>query len=106
MKEELAGVGAVQLEGPKWCGKTSTAEQIAESVIYMNNPATKEMNKIIAQTDPVSLLKGETPRLIDEWQISANQIWDATGRRLVSSFLPVLPLLKRWVRILTREPGE
>lgn len=77
LKEELAGVGAVQLEGPKWCGKTSTAEQIAESIIYMNNPATKEMNKIIAQTDPVSLLKGETPRLIDEWQISANQIWDA-----------------------------
>lgn len=76
LKEELSGVGAVLLEGPKWCGKTSTAEQIAGSIIYMNHPKTREMNKIIAQTDPSSLLKGNVPRLIDEWQLSASQIWD------------------------------
>lgn len=76
LKEELSGVGAVLLEGPKWCGKTSTAERIAGSIIYMNHPKTREMNKIIAQTDPSSLLKGNVPRLIDEWQLSASQIWD------------------------------
>ena len=76
LQEELSGIGAVLLEGPKWCGKTSTSEQIAKSVLYMNNPKTKEINKIIAQSDPESLLLGETPRLIDEWQIAADQIWD------------------------------
>lgn len=76
LKEELTSVGAVLLEGPKWCGKTSTSEQIANSVIYMNNPKTRDTNKIIAQSDPISLLKGNTPRLIDEWQIAADKIWD------------------------------
>jgi len=76
LQEELSSIGAVLLEGPKWCGKTSTSEQIAKSVLYMNNPKTKEINKIIAQSDPESLLIGDTPRLIDEWQIAADQIWD------------------------------
>lgn len=76
LREELSAIGAVLVEGPKWCGKTSTSEQVAKSVLYMNLPKTKEINKIIAQSDPESLLEGETPRLIDEWQIVADQLWD------------------------------
>ncbi len=73
---KLQGKGAVLIEGPKWCGKTTTAEQIAKSALYMSNPAEVNYNLLMADTDPVQLLEGETPRLIDEWQI-APRLWDA-----------------------------
>lgn len=73
---KLAGKGAVLVEGPKWCGKTTTAEQLAKSVIYMDDPAHVAQNLVRADLNPQSLLVGETPRLIDEWQI-APKIWDA-----------------------------
>lgn len=76
LKRKLEGKGAVVIEGPKWCGKTTTAEQIAKSVLYMDNPANKAQNIIISETNPKLLLKGKTPRLIDEWQI-APKLWDA-----------------------------
>ena len=76
LKRKLSGVGAVLIEGLKWCGKTTSAEQQAKSVIYMDNPATRQNNIILANTDPNMLLKGETPRLIDEWQL-APSLWDA-----------------------------
>ncbi len=73
---KLEGKGAVLIEGPKWCGKTTTAEQIAASVLYMDDPQTKEQNVTMASLNPKRLLAGETPRLIDEWQI-APKLWDA-----------------------------
>lgn len=73
---KLEGKGAVLIEGPKWCGKTTTAEQIAASVLYMDDPQTKEQNITMAGLNPKRLLTGETPRLIDEWQL-APKLWDA-----------------------------
>ena len=64
------------IEGPKACGKTTTAEQQAGSILYMDDPAEMEQNLQLAQTDIKQLLQGATPRLIDEWQL-APQLWDA-----------------------------
>lgn len=76
LKRKLEGKGAVLIEGPKWCGKTTTAEQIAESVLYMDEPETREQNVMMASLNPKRLLNGTCPRLIDEWQI-APKLWDA-----------------------------
>ncbi|HQO70085.1 MAG TPA: DUF4143 domain-containing protein [Clostridia bacterium] len=76
LEEKLAGKGAVLIEGPKWCGKTTTAEQKAKSIIYMTDPKRQETNLMLASASPEMLLTGETPRLIDEWQI-APKLWDA-----------------------------
>ena len=76
LQEKLEGKGAVLIEGPKWCGKTTTAEQIVKSVLYMDDPQSKEQNVNMAALNPKRLLSGETPRLIDEWQI-APKLWDA-----------------------------
>ena len=73
---KLEGKGAVLIEGPKWCGKTTTAEQIAASVLYMDDPEKKEQNITMAELSPKRLLKGAAPRLIDEWQL-APKLWDA-----------------------------
>ena len=72
----MRGKGAVIVEGPKWCGKTTTAEQLAKSVLYMSKPEDLKENLLMADIDPYSLLEGETPRLIDEWQIAPG-LWDA-----------------------------
>ena len=64
------------IEGPKWCGKTTTAEQISKSILYMANPENKEQNLMLADINPSLLLKGDVPRLIDEWQL-APKLWDA-----------------------------
>lgn len=76
LDNKLKGMGGVLIEGPKWCGKTTTAEQHAESVIYMDDPASKAANIEAAEIDPSLILDGANPRLIDEWQI-APQLWDA-----------------------------
>ncbi len=76
LARKLEGKGAVLIEGPKWCGKTTTAEQIASSILYMDEPEKKEQNIAMSELNPKRLLKGETPRLIDEWQI-APKLWDA-----------------------------
>ncbi len=72
----LEAFGAVQIKGPKWCGKTTTAEQQAASVVKMQNPDTRDGYIATANTKPSLLLKGDTPRLIDEWQV-APVLWDA-----------------------------
>jgi predicted AAA+ superfamily ATPase len=72
----LEAFGAVQIAGPKWCGKTTTAERRAKSVIKMQDPDRREGYLSTARTKPSLLLKGDTPRLIDEWQV-APVIWDA-----------------------------
>lgn len=76
LKRKLEGKGAVLIEGPKWCGKTTTAEQFAASVLYMDNPEKKEQNIVMSELSPKRLLNGDTPRLIDEWQL-APKLWDA-----------------------------
>ena len=74
--EKLEEKGAVVIEGPKWCGKTTTAMQIAKSIIRMDEPKKRDENIQMSEIDPSRLLEGDTPRLIDEWQI-APKIWDA-----------------------------
>ena len=76
LARKLEGKGAVLIEGPKWCGKTTTAEQVAASVLYLDDPEKKEQNITMSELNPKRLLKGETPRLIDEWQL-APKLWDA-----------------------------
>lgn len=76
LEKKLKGKGAVLIQGPKWCGKTTTAEQIAGSILYMAKPEDKDQNVSLADLNPSLLLVGETPRLIDEWQI-APKLWDA-----------------------------
>lgn len=76
LQRKLAGKGAVLIEGAKWCGKTTTAEQIAKSILYMSEPGNMEQNIRMASINPKLLLQGDLPRLIDEWQI-APQLWDS-----------------------------
>ena len=76
MLEQLDAAGVVLIQGPKWCGKTTTATQAAKSIKYMDWPRELEKNLFMAEENPEVLLDGETPRLIDEWQL-APQLWDA-----------------------------
>lgn len=76
LARKLEGKGAVLIEGPKWCGKTTTAEQVAASILYMDDPERIKQNISMSELNPKRLLKGETPRLIDEWQL-APKLWDA-----------------------------
>ncbi|MGI6594930.1 MAG: ATP-binding protein [Christensenellales bacterium] len=76
LKERLEAKGAVLLEGPKWCGKTTSAKKIAGSFIAMDQPDMSKQYQTIAELSPQQLLEGETPRLIDEWQIAPN-LWNA-----------------------------
>lgn len=72
----LKSAGAVLIEGAKWCGKTSTANNAAKSVVYMQDPDNTQSYQAMADTKPSLLLKGNNPRLIDEWQV-APVLWDA-----------------------------
>ena len=76
LEKKLRSSAAVLIEGPKWCGKTSTGEQMAKSVIYFQDPDKRDSYRKIADTQPSLLLEGETPRLLDEWQ-SIPVLWDA-----------------------------
>lgn len=76
LDELLEYMGAVLIVGPKWCGKTTTAEQHAESVIQLQDPTYSKNYLKLADVDPLSLLEGKKPRLIDEWQM-APELWDA-----------------------------
>ncbi len=76
LQEELEAFGGVLLVGPKWCGKTTTAERIAQSTLSMHSPDNQEAYIQMADLTPSLLLEGENPRLIDEWQM-APQLWDA-----------------------------
>ncbi len=76
LEQRLEARGAVLIEGAKWCGKTTTAHQHARSVVDMSDPASRRQNLMLAEVEPSALLRGEVPRLIDEWQL-APQLWDA-----------------------------
>ena len=75
LNRKLEGIGAVLIEGPKWCGKTTCAEQKAKSIVYMNDPKKSSMYMQLAKMSPQTLLEGESPKLIDEWQL-APSLWD------------------------------
>lgn len=72
LKLKLETMGGVLIQGPKWCGKTTTAANQANSILYMADPQNLQLAKISIK----SLLEGATPRLVDEWQV-APQLWDA-----------------------------
>ena len=76
LQERLAASGAVLIEGPKWCGKTRTALENSKSHLFMQDPDKAISYLKAADTKPSLLLKGDTPRLLDEWQ-TAPVLWDA-----------------------------
>lgn len=76
IKDNLQAFGAVCIEGPKWCGKTWTAENSCKSKFMLGDPTGNFQNRTLASLDPAMTLKGEAPRLIDEWQ-EVTSIWDA-----------------------------
>lgn len=76
LQDALRRSGAVLVEGPKWCGKTTTAEQAAKSVRYIDEPGKLESNQLLAKINPSELLDGLPPLLLDEWQL-APELWDA-----------------------------
>lgn len=76
LARKLKGKGAVLIEGPKQCGKTTTAEQVAKSVLYVSEPGRVAQNIELSRINPSLLLKGEKPRLLDEWQV-VPLLWDA-----------------------------
>lgn len=76
LKERLDAKGAVLIEGPKWCGKTTTAKEQAKSFISMDRPDMTKQYQQMAELSPGTLLEGDVPRLIDEWQLAPN-LWNA-----------------------------
>ncbi|MBO5563109.1 MAG: ATP-binding protein, partial [Bacteroidales bacterium] len=76
LQDYLDAFGAVNIEGPKWCGKTTTAKQKAASIIELQDTDKRDEYLATALTKASLLLEGETPRLIDEWQ-DAPTLWDA-----------------------------
>ncbi|MBQ7697895.1 MAG: ATP-binding protein [Paludibacteraceae bacterium] len=72
----LRSSGAVLIQGPKWCGKSTTALQVAKSKVMMALPEVLRESKRLAETDMPTLLSGETPRLFDEWQ-AIPDLWDS-----------------------------
>ena len=76
LRRKLRMSGGVLVEGMKWCGKTTTAEIAARSALYVSKPDEIKNNLMLADIDPAALLNGDTPRLIDEWQV-APKLWDA-----------------------------
>ncbi len=81
LERRVKTAGAILLEGIKWCGKTTTCEQLSKSVIYMDEPEKRDHNVLMARIRPSEVLDGESPRLIDEWQI-APVLWDAIRYRV------------------------
>ena len=75
-KLKLETMGAVYVKGAKWCGKTTTSEQFAKSVVYLDDPESGESLRAMAEHSPSMLLQGIVPRLIDEWQLVPS-LWDA-----------------------------
>ena len=76
LKLALRASGAILIVGPKWCGKTRSAEEVAKSALYMQDPDFAAEYRLMAETKPSRLLEGETPRLLDEWQV-APVLWNA-----------------------------
>lgn len=76
LERKVLGKGAVLIEGPKWCGKTTTAKQLANSVLDLGDASVLKQSMQMIEISPKTLLEGATPRLIDEWQ-ALPPIWDS-----------------------------
>ena len=76
LRELMESTGAVLIEGAKWCGKTTSAEQIAKSTVYFNDPNEQRRIEAILRIAPRKLLTGPPPVLLDEWQLTP-VMWDA-----------------------------
>ena len=76
LERKVLGKGAVLIEGPKWCGKTTTAKQIAKSILDLGDSSVLMQSSQLIEISPQVLLEGKTPRLIDEWQ-ALPTIWDS-----------------------------
>lgn len=76
LKRKVMGKGAVLIEGPKWCGKTTTAKQLAKSFIDLGDSSVLKESSLLIDISPKTLLDGKTPRLIDEWQ-AIPSLWDS-----------------------------
>lgn len=76
IERDLGIFGAVLIQGPKWCGKTTTAQRFAESSLSLSDPAGDFAALQLARIDPAQAIVGATPRLIDEWQ-EEPKLWDA-----------------------------
>ncbi|MCL2435009.1 MAG: DUF4143 domain-containing protein [Lentimicrobiaceae bacterium] len=87
LQEALSTMGAVLIEGAKWCGKTSTAVNVAKSTLFMQDPDNTRSYQQIADTKPSLLLEGKAPRLLDEWQMSP-VLWDAVRFEVDKRALP------------------
>ena len=81
VSEKLKSLGGLMIVGPKWCGKTSTAQQFSNSAIYLDDSEYGKNNVQIASLNPYILLEGKTPRLIDEWQLAPN-LFDTARREI------------------------
>lgn len=77
VEKDLRIFGAICIEGPKWCGKTWTSSYHANSEFLVGDPSGNFSNRMLAELEPYTVLKGDTPRLIDEWQ-EVPALWDAT----------------------------
>lgn len=75
LARRMAGKGAVLIEGPKWCGKTTTAKQQAKSMLNLGDSNVLRQSLQMMELSPITLLEGDTPRLIDEWQ-TIPPLWD------------------------------
>ena len=75
LERKVLGKGAVLIEGPKWCGKTTTAKQLAKSILDLGDSSVLAQSTQMIEISPKTLLEGDTPRLIDEWQ-ALPPIWD------------------------------
>jgi len=87
IKDKLSIMGAVLIKGPKWCGKTTSAKQIAKSILEMQNPDLQDNYIELANTKPSLLLEGDKPRLIDEWQL-VPKLWNAVRYSVDNIGLP------------------
>ena len=76
LERKVLGKGAVLIEGPKWCGKTTTAKQLAKSVLDLGDASVLKQSTQMIEISPKTLLEGATPRLIDEWQ-ALPPIWNS-----------------------------
>ena len=76
LSKKLESMGAVLVEGPKWCGKTTTCKQFAKSILDLSDPDVRDRSERLAEIGIKTLLEGDEPRLIDEWQVIP-KFWDA-----------------------------
>lgn len=101
----------VLIEGPKWCGKTTTAKQLAKSVLDLGDASVLKQSTQMIEISPKSLLEGKTPRLIDEWQ-ALPPIWDSIRSEvdkrgsLLSLSLQVLLYFRMPMRPFIVEQGD